>query len=105
MDQHHIDGTRLVTRRSARDQILLAWNYRCAYCGDELGRSPTLDHVIPKVHGGSTVRSNMVACCLGCNSSKGHKQWVDWYRAQPFWTALGEWAVAQWLASDANLAP
>ena len=104
MDRHHIDDTRLVTRRSARDQILLAWSYRCAYCGDDLGRSPTLDHVVPKVHGGLTVRSNMVACCLGCNSSKGHKAWVDWYRAQPFWSALNEWAIVQWIADDANLA-
>lgn len=100
MDKAHIDGTRLVTRRSARDQVLLAWNYRCAYCGDELGRSPTLDHVIPKVHGGLTVRSNMVACCLGCNSRKGHKPWIDWYRAQPFWSAFNEWAIAQWLGQD-----
>ncbi len=29
MDKEHIDETRLVTRRSARDQVLLAWNYRC----------------------------------------------------------------------------
>ena len=100
MDRHHIDGTRLVTRRSARDQIFLAWNYRCAYCGHDLGRSPTLDHVIPKVHGGSTIRSNMVACCLGCNSSKGHKPWVDWYRVQPFWSSLSEWAIAQWLQTE-----
>lgn len=97
MDQTHIDETRLVTRRSARDQILLAWNHECAYCGDPLGRSPTLDHVIPKVHGGLTVRNNLVACCWSCNSRKGHKPWVDFLRAQPFWSPLREWAIAQWL--------
>ncbi|TFH22063.1 MAG: ATP-binding cassette domain-containing protein [Myxococcales bacterium] len=59
VEQHHIDETRLVTRRSARDQIHLSWNYRCAYCDDPLGRSPTLDHVVPKVHGGLTVRENL----------------------------------------------
>ena len=40
MDQHRIEETQLVTRKSARDQIHLAWNYQCAYCGDELNRSP-----------------------------------------------------------------
>jgi hypothetical protein len=29
---------------------------------------------------------------------------VDWYRQQPFWSALGEWAIVQWLTSGANLA-
>jgi 5-methylcytosine-specific restriction endonuclease McrA len=100
VDRHHIEETRLVTRRSARDQIHLAWNYRCAYCGDPLGRSPTLDHVVPKVHGGLTVRENLISCCLGCNSAKGKQGWVDWYRAQPFWSAMGEWAIARWVAGE-----
>lgn len=103
MDRHHIDETSLVTRRSARDQIHLAWNYRCAYCGDPLGRSPTLDHVVPKVHGGLTVRENLISCCLMCNSQKGHKEWVSWYRAQHFWTPLGEWAIARWVAGEGNV--
>lgn len=102
MDQTHIDETRLVTRRSARDQILLRWGYKCAYCNDPLGRSPTLDHVVPKVHGGLTVPSNLVACCWSCNCSKSHKPWVDWYRAQPFWSALGEWAIAQWITDTSE---
>ncbi len=72
----------------------------CAYCGDPLGRSPTLDHVIPKVHGGLTVRSNMVPCCWSCNSRKGHKTWIDWYRAQDFYSEMNEWAIAQWLGQD-----
>ena len=100
MEQHHIDETRLVTRRSARDQIHLAWSYRCAYCDDPLGRSPTLDHVVPKVHGGLTVRENLVSCCLACNSSKGHKDWATWFRAQEFWSALREWAIARWLNGE-----
>ena len=97
MEQHHIDETRLVTRRSARDQIHLAWDHRCAYCGDSLGRSPTLDHVVPKVHSGLTVRENLVSCCFMCNSRKGHKHWIDWFRAQPFWSATREWAILQWM--------
>ena len=40
--EHRIEETQLVTRKSARDQIHLAWNYQCAYCGDELNRSPIM---------------------------------------------------------------
>ena len=100
MDKAHIDETRLVTRRSARDQIHLAWNYQCAYCGEHLGRSPTLDHVVPKVFGGLTVRNNMISCCLMCNSQKSDKHWVDWYRPQPFWTSTREWAIARWVSGE-----
>ena len=100
MDKAHIDETRLITRRHARDQIHLAWDYRCAYCDDALGRSPTLDHVIPKVHGGLTVRENLVSCCLSCNSREGHKAWLDWYRQQEFWSASREWAIAMWVAGE-----
>ena len=99
MRRHRIDGSQLITRRSARDQILLAWDYRCAYCGDELGCRPTIDHVEPKALGGLTVPSNLVACCLSCNASKGHRPWREWLREQPFRSALGEWAIVQWLAS------
>lgn len=100
MDKTHIDGSRLITRRSARDQIHLAWDYKCAYCGDALGRSPTLDHVVPKVHGGLTVRANLISCCLMCNSQKGHRDWLDWFRQQPFWSATREWAIAHWLGQE-----
>jgi 5-methylcytosine-specific restriction endonuclease McrA len=97
MDQHRIEETQLVTRKSARDQIHLAWNYQCAYCGEALGRSPTLDHVVPKALGGIHHRTNLVSCCLGCNSSKSKTNWVDWFRQQPFWSAEREWSIVQWL--------
>ena len=70
--------------RNKRDQIHLAWNFECAYCGEPLGRSGTLDHVIPKALGGS---------------SKGHKDWITWFRTQHFWSDTREWAIVQWLQS------
>lgn len=98
---HQISETELITRKEARlrfrDQIHLAWDYRCAYCNDPLGRSPTLDHVIPKAHGGLTVKENLVSSCWNCNISKGKSPWVDWYRKQPFWSAMNEWAITHWL--------
>ena len=43
----------------------------CHYCGksfpaDEL----TMDHVLPVVRGGKSVKSNCVPCCKGCNNDK-----------------------------------
>ena len=100
MPAHRIDGTRLVTRRSARDQILLAWDYRCAYCGDELGCRPTIDHVVPKACGGLTVPNNLVACCMACNAAKCKSQWQEWYKQQTFWSLSREAAIQKWVDAD-----
>jgi 5-methylcytosine-specific restriction endonuclease McrA len=97
VDKHHIEETKLITRRSAREGIHKAWDHRCAYCGEPLGRSPTLDHVVPKVHGGLTVRQNLISCCLKCNRCKGHRPWQQWLREQAFYSVEREAAIQQWL--------
>ena len=44
---------------------------RCHYCGREVGaRSLTLDHVVPLIRGGTSVRANVVPACKDCNSAK-----------------------------------
>ena len=43
----------------------------CHYCRRAVGvRALTLDHVVPLVRGGRSVRGNMVASCKDCNSKK-----------------------------------
>ena len=43
----------------------------CHYCRRGVGiRALTLDHVVPLVRGGRSVRGNMVASCKDCNSKK-----------------------------------
>jgi len=43
----------------------------CHYCGREVGaRRLTLDHVVPLIRGGKSVRSNIVPACKECNSAK-----------------------------------
>jgi len=44
---------------------------RCHYCRREVGaKALTLDHVVPLVRGGRSIRANMVAACRECNSKK-----------------------------------
>jgi 5-methylcytosine-specific restriction endonuclease McrA len=43
----------------------------CHYCRRAVGtRALTLDHVVPLIRGGRSVRGNMVASCKDCNSKK-----------------------------------
>lgn len=43
----------------------------CHYCRRAVGaKALTLDHVVPLVRGGRSIRANMVAACKDCNSKK-----------------------------------
>jgi len=52
--------------------VFLRDNFTCQYCGVRT-KELTIDHVIPKVRGGETIWTNVVACCKRCNNSKGDK--------------------------------
>ena len=44
----------------------------CQYCGKKFSTQElSLDHVIPRSHGGITTWENLVCCCLSCNVRKG----------------------------------
>ncbi len=59
----------------SRANVLLRDNYRCQYCGLD-GKHDhkllTLDHVVPRFHGGKTRWDNVVASCSPCNLEKAH---------------------------------
>jgi 5-methylcytosine-specific restriction endonuclease McrA len=56
----------------SRKNILTRDGYVCQYCGREFGSIDlTIDHIIPKVQGGSNEWTNVVACCRCCNMRKG----------------------------------
>lgn len=47
---------------------------RCEYCRISQALDPLsfeIDHIIPIIHGGKTVRSNLALSCLPCNRHKG----------------------------------
>jgi 5-methylcytosine-specific restriction endonuclease McrA len=53
--------------------ILEKYNYKCAYCGNQLGNGnpPERDHKIPVSRGGNNTKDNIVPSCRNCNSKKG----------------------------------
>jgi 5-methylcytosine-specific restriction endonuclease McrA len=66
-------------RERARARVLRAstwWKRRvaagvCYYCRLTVGpRALTLDHVVPLVKGGRSIRANMVPACKECNTKK-----------------------------------
>jgi hypothetical protein len=105
---HRIEDGEYLNKKEAklrfRQEILRCWQHRCAYCGDDLGRLATLDHVYPKSKGGLTQRENLVPACFPCNIAKSDAQpFSDWYQRQPFFCAQREQKILDWIspASDA----
>ncbi len=51
----------------------------CSYCGNKVAPSEiTMDHVVPLVRGGRSVRGNVVPACRPCNSKKNGTLLMDW---------------------------
>lgn len=55
----------------SRINVYLRDNWTCQYCGEKKAtKELTFDHVIPRVQGGLTNWSNIVAACQPCNARK-----------------------------------
>jgi 5-methylcytosine-specific restriction endonuclease McrA len=49
--------------------------HTCAYCGEKFSpRELSRDHVVPRVHGGRDVWTNVVTACRACNQRKGGRR-------------------------------
>jgi 5-methylcytosine-specific restriction endonuclease McrA len=58
--------------------------YICQYCNEVFPRSRlTIDHVIPKYHGGKTKWDNITTACESCNCRRGHNIKIQ-PRIKPF---------------------
>lgn len=48
--------------------------YKCQYCGGQPGTEElSIDHVIPRSHGGLTTWDNCVLACVKCNTKKANR--------------------------------
>ncbi len=56
----------------SRKNIIKRDGHRCQYCGTT-NSSMTVDHIIPKKHGGKETWENLVCACLKCNNRKGDR--------------------------------
>lgn len=71
-------------------KILERDNHRCQYCGLD-GRASfenalvmRVDFVVPRARKGKKDASNLVACCIPCNTIKGTKVYANLQEARAF---------------------
>jgi len=60
------------------------WRQKCAqgvcfYCGSRVGSANlTMDHVVPLVRGGLSIKNNLVPACKECNNNKKYLLPMEW---------------------------
>src|SRR5437016_5046733 len=69
--RHHVRRP-LPELKLNRRTIFARDRYTCQYCG-QASKDLTIDHVVPKRHGGRTEWDNLVCSCRRCNMKKGDK--------------------------------
>jgi 5-methylcytosine-specific restriction endonuclease McrA len=58
----------------SRKVVVKRDNSQCQYCSQKLSPSEvTIDHVLPRAHGGITSFTNCVVACKTCNNTKADK--------------------------------
>ena len=73
-------GDSKITHAEIKSRIDLL-GHSCIYCGNDYEH---LDHLVPIHRGGKHIAENLVPSCERCNESKQDKDWITWFRAQPF---------------------
>jgi 5-methylcytosine-specific restriction endonuclease McrA len=89
-------------------KILERDDYRCQYCGLD-GRASfenavvmRVDFVVPRARKGKKDPSNLVACCLPCNTIKGKKVYKSMDEAKAFVLKSREELRKTWQAKTAR---
>jgi len=58
----------------SRENVYHRDHNKCMYCGVQFTiKEMTIDHIIPKSHGGRTTWDNVVAACKPCNNKKADR--------------------------------
>ncbi len=78
------EGTIKIRTLFDDEKIKLQTGKVCNYCGSKNNLS--MDHIFPKMLGGSDDAENLILACNACNSSKGKKDLLEWmyYKGDQF---------------------
>jgi len=81
--------------------IKLFFNNSCCYCGRQVPLHH--EHFVPIKKGGGYTLKNILCCCKRCNSSKGAKDFEDWYPRFKFYDEHRMNRILEYLKSVNNV--
>ena len=59
-------------KKQLREKVFKKYNCKCAYCGTDLVKGWNVDHIKPRVNGGTDDFENLNPSCKDCNNYKCH---------------------------------
>jgi len=75
--------------------IKQVFSNRCAYCGKNLPLAQ--EHFIACSKGGEYTNNNIIPSCQCCNSSKGNKDFFNWYKKHKYYSSKREKLILNFL--------
>jgi len=82
------------------ESITHDFGYSCAYCGKE--KPLVQEHFIALSKGGEYTHNNIIPACKNCNSSKGAKDFLEWFRGFKHYDKKREENILNYLNYDKN---
>lgn len=87
--------------------ILDDFNNSCSYCGTteqkhiaEYNHALHQEHFIPLSKGGGYTHDNIIPSCVSCNSSKGNKNFFEWYPEHEHYSKERERFILEYLGYE-----
>lgn len=77
------------------EDIKNTFDNRCCYCGKE--RPLAQEHFVAQSKGGEYTLDNIVPSCKSCNSSKGDKDFFEWYPTYKYYSKKREKFILDFL--------
>lgn len=71
--RHELELGDTTTRDKTILQLIARDGARCYLCHAALSRSLQVEHIIPRIHGGTNALENLALACQSCNCSKGDR--------------------------------
>lgn len=92
------------------DNLKLYFDNSCAYCGmaeekhlKKFNEILHQEHFIALSNGGEYTHNNIIPSCKSCNSSKGNKDFFEWYPTYEFYNKDREKFILEYLSCKDNI--
>lgn len=73
-------------RKLAKIALRNGGQWRCCWCGGHLyPESATLEHIIPRAHGGTDALRNLDMACIPCNTARGAPDYEVYLAQEAVW--------------------
>ena len=83
------------------ENIKTFFDNRCCYCGEE--KPLYQEHFVPLSKGGEYTLDNIICACGSCNSSKGPRNFFEWYPGYRYYSKKRERKILDFLNYKDNV--